>query len=195
MCYCSLTAGGVLCRPNIAHHCSFIARTRGGRQTNIGWGGEGGVAGIGVISGALVSASSRGTVISDSMALHPKHSTGTKTYFLSLNNRDCHCLNQSFLIYSPPLRAFLRSRLAPNSPQLHNHLTRTRAQVFSQIYHTCLPTHNYTCCSILTQRQNKPSYYAETIATIKGIKKHTLTCPLHGKRQSVRMRLPSTSET
>lgn len=58
-----IDGGGVLCRPNIEQHCSFIARTRGGRQTNIGWGGEGVVAGIGVISGALVSASSPGTVI------------------------------------------------------------------------------------------------------------------------------------
>lgn len=86
MCYCSLTAGGVLCRPNIARHCSFIARTRGGRQTNIGWGGEGGVAGIGVISGALVSASSRGTVISaldgpafKNIAQAQKHTTVTVT--------------------------------------------------------------------------------------------------------------------
>lgn len=82
-----------------------------------------------------------------------KHSTGTKTY-----TRDCHSLN--FLIYTD-------AELPPNSPQLHNRLTRTRATAQKHFFSLACPP---TITLILTQRHNKPSYYtcresAESIAT------------------------------
>lgn len=153
MCYCSLTAGGVLCRPNIARHCSFIARTRGGRQTNIGWGGEGGGRNRRDIGCFSLSFVSRHRHLRSRWPCIQKHSTGTKTY-----TRDCHSLN--FLIYSP-------FELPPNSPQLHNQLTRTRATAQKHFFSLACPP---TITLILTQRHNKPSYYtcresAESIAT------------------------------